>query len=184
MNGSILVAALLLSQAPAPRAYVIDPAKSVIQFHLDHALHHVDGEVRAIEAKAIVEDGQVRAMARIPVARMQTGDANRDANMRAVLESDRYPYVVLRATSAVALPSSYPASLPLQVTGELDLHGVKQTVEVPLQLAFDQGGEAHLTGSFDVSLEAHHIERPALLFKKVDDACKVKVDLLLRPEAR
>jgi polyisoprenoid-binding protein YceI len=115
---------------------------------------------------------------------MQTGDANRDANMRAVLESDRYPYVVLRATSAVALPSSYPASLPLQVTGELDLHGVKKTVEVPLQLAFDQGGEAHLTGSFDVSLEAHHIERPALLFKKVDDACKVKVDLLLRPEAR
>jgi hypothetical protein len=100
------------------------------------------------------------------------------------MEADRYPYVVLKATSALSPPAALPASVPLQVTGELDLHGVKRAIEVPLQLAFDAQGAARLTGAFDVSLEAHHIERPSLLFKKVDDACKVQLDLLLRPEAR
>jgi hypothetical protein len=35
-------------------------------------------------------------------------------------------------------------------------------------------------GSFDASLDAHGIERPSLLFAKVDDACRIEVDLLLR----
>jgi hypothetical protein len=100
------------------------------------------------------------------------------------MEADRYPYVVLKATSAVSPPATLPASVPLKVSGELDVHGVKRAIEVPLQLAFDAQGAARLTGAFDVSLEAHHIERPSLLFKKVDDACKVQLDLLLRPEAR
>jgi hypothetical protein len=51
-------------------------------------------------------------------------------------------------------------------------------------VSFTDPTTARIRGAFDVSLEAHHVERPSLLFKKVDDACKVTVDLLLRQEAR
>ena len=39
-------------------------------------------------------------------------------------------------------------------------------------------------GSFQVSLESFRIERPSLLFVKIDDACRIDLDLLLREEKR
>jgi hypothetical protein len=35
-------------------------------------------------------------------------------------------------------------------------------------------------GAFDVSLDAHGVERPSLLLVPIEDACRVDVDLLLR----
>jgi polyisoprenoid-binding protein YceI len=178
-----LLVALLVAQAPAAaQTWTLDPAKSAIRFHLNHALHEVDGEAKVVEAKAILgADGQLRAMARVQVAGLATGDANRDANMRAVLEADRHPYVVLKGASTVARPAA-AGTVPLAMKAELDLHGVKGAMDVPLQVSFAADGTARVQGSFDVSLERHRIERPSLLFRKVDDACRVSVDLLLRPE--
>jgi polyisoprenoid-binding protein YceI len=185
MVATLLTALLLTSPRPG-QSYVLDPARSVIKFHLDHVLHQVDGEARGIEAKALVgADGMVRAMVRFPVSSMQTGDANRDANMRAVLESDRFPYVVVKAMSPFNPPATVPAPPgPLKVNGEIDLHGVRQPIEVQLLVAFDASGAARLTGGLTVSLDAHRIDRPALLFKKVDDECKVQLDLVLLPEKK
>jgi polyisoprenoid-binding protein YceI len=183
MTATILVA-LLVAQAPASRTWSLDPAKSAIRFHLNHALHEVDGEAKVVEAKALLgEDGQLRAMARVQVAGLSTGDANRDANMRAVLEADRHPYVVLKGASTLARPAA-AGTVPLAMKAELDLHGVKLPLDLPLQVSFAADGTARVQGSFDVSLEAHRVERPSLLFRKVDDACHVTVDLLLVPEEK
>lgn len=46
------------------------------------------------------------------------------------------------------------------------------------------GGSLRVTGGFDVSLDAHKIERPSLLFVKVEDACHLAVDLILLPEQK
>jgi polyisoprenoid-binding protein YceI len=183
MTGTILLALVVLqAQAPGAQTWALDPAKSAIRFHLDHALHAVDGEAKVIEAKAVLgPDGQLRTMARVQVAGLSTGDANRDANMRAVMESDRHPYVVLKGTSTLARPAAAGA-VPLPLKAELDLHGVKRPVDLPMQVTFAADGTARVQGSFDVSLEAHRIERPSLLFRKVDDACRVTVDLVLAPE--
>jgi polyisoprenoid-binding protein YceI len=181
MTGTILLA-LLVAQAPGARTWALDPAKSAIHFHVEHTLHKVDGDAKVIEAKALLgPDGQLRAMARVQVATLATGDANRDANMRAVMESDRYPYVVLKGTSALA-PQPATGAVPLPLKAELDLHGVKRPIDLPLQVTFAADGTARVQGTFDVSLDAHRIERPSLLFRKVDDACRVTVDLVLLPE--
>jgi polyisoprenoid-binding protein YceI len=180
MTGTILLA-LYLAQAPA-QSWVLEPSKSAIRFHLDHALHSVDGQAKVMEAKALLgPDNQLRAMARVQVAGLETGDANRDANMRAVLHADQFPYVVVKATSTIARPAAGGA-VPITIHGELDLHGVKKPLDAPFQVTFAPDGSARLQGTFDVSLEAHRIERPSLLFKKVDDACRVSLDLVLRPE--
>jgi hypothetical protein len=41
-------------------------------------------------------------------------------------------------------------------------------------------GALRVRGHLDVSLDAHGVERPSLLFVKIEDACGIDVDLLLR----
>jgi polyisoprenoid-binding protein YceI len=184
MPAAAILAALLLVEAPAARSWTLDAAASSLRFQLRHPLHAVNGRAKALEARAVAQDGELRAMARAPVASLDTGDANRDANMREVMEAGRFPYVVLRATSRLAVPGSVPAEVPLELDVELEVHGVKRRVAVPVKVRFEESGAARVQGSFPVSLEAHGIERPSLLFKKVDDTCRVDLDLVLRPEER
>jgi polyisoprenoid-binding protein YceI len=180
-----ILLALLLSQAPQARIFALDAAQSHVKFHLDHPLHKVDGQAKQLEAKAqLSPDGQVKAMARAQVAALDTGDGNRDANLRAVMEADRFPYVILKGTGQLAAPATFPATTPILLDAEVDVHGVKQPLKVPLEITFPDADTARIHGTFDVSLEAHHVERPSLLFKKVSDATKVTIDLVLRAERR
>jgi polyisoprenoid-binding protein YceI len=184
MTAPVLLA-LLLSQSPGARTFVLDGPQSSVRFHLDHPLHKVDGSARVVEAKAVLgADGELRAMARAQVAGLDTGDANRDANMRAVLEADRHPYVIVKGTSRLVLPAALSSEVPLKLSAEVDVHGIRRPVEIPLTLKFDPDGNVRVRGTLDVSLDAHRVERPALLFKKVDDRCRVSLDLLLRPEKK
>ena len=66
----------------------------------------------------------------------------------------------------------------------LDFHGRKRPVKVPLKLELKSADEVHVTGEFAVSLDEYEVERPSLFFVKIEDACKIEVNLVLRPEAR
>lgn len=178
---SAAAVALLLAAAPSVRSLAVDPAASVVRFHVNHKLHAVDGRSTAIEGKALVgDDGTVRAMVRIPVSSFESGDANRDANMRETLEVSRHPYVVLKAAGRI--DAAAPRGRPVETTldGELDFHGVRRPVAVPLSVTFLPDGGARIAGRMTLSLDSYAIERPSLLFVKLDDGCTVDVDLVLR----
>lgn len=172
--------ALLAAASSGPQALAVDAAASTIRFRVDHKLHKVEGLSRTIEGRAVVEDGKVRAMLRVPVQSFDSGDANRDSHMRETLEAGRFPHVVLKVAGSAGLPA--PGAKPVQVAlrGELDFHGVKRPVEVVATLAAERDGSLRVTSRLDVSLEAHGIERPSLLLVKLEDACAVDVDLKLR----
>jgi polyisoprenoid-binding protein YceI len=179
MTTALLAFALTLAAA-GQRVLVVDPATSVVRFHLDHKLHETDGRSAAIEGKAVVgEDGKVLAMIRIPIASFETGDGNRDSHMRQALEASRFPHVVFKAVTSLTVPVGHGKALDAKLRGELELHGVKRTMEIPAQVSFDREGGAVVKASFPVSLEAHGIERPSLLFVKVDDQLLVEVELRL-----
>jgi polyisoprenoid-binding protein YceI len=180
-----LVALLVASAAPAGTAYQLDPSASVLRFHVVHKLHKVDGRSGRIEGKAIVQqDGNVLAMVRAPLAEFTTGDGNRDAHMQETLESGSYPYVVLKGVSRLdggpRLASAGKHESTVQLNGEIEMHGTKQPIAVPVKLEFRSDGSVRARASFDVSLDAFKIERPALLFVKIDDACHIDVDLVLK----
>jgi polyisoprenoid-binding protein YceI len=167
--------------APAGGALVVDPGASVAKFHLHHKMHAVDGSSSQIEGKAVIaEDGKVMTMIRIPVTSFATGDSNRDSHMRETLEASKYPFVVFKGVTSVTVPVAHGKPLQTSIQGELEFHGVKQPITLPAQVAFEEGGGAVVRSKFPVSLDAHKIERPSLLFIKVDDNVDLEIELKLK----
>lgn len=185
MHVAAAALALALSAAGERQSLTVDPATSVVRYHLDHKMHKVDGRSSAVEGKAVIEpDGKVLAMIRIPVASFDSGDANRDSNMRETLEAGRYPFVVFKGISSIVMPVAYGHAAPTRLRGELDFHGVKEPIEVPVSIDWQKDGSAKVHGAMTVSLDAHRVERPSLLFIKVDDPLKIQFDLTMRRDAR
>jgi polyisoprenoid-binding protein YceI len=177
-----LLALLLASSSPAGQVLTVQPAESSIRYYVHHKLHDVNAESRQIEGKAVLApDGTVMAMFRVPVASFDSGDANRDVNMRETLEERRYPFVVFKGKTAVPVPLAAGKTVHAEVEGELDLHGVKRRVTLPVDIAMNDAGAALVKASFHVSLEAHRIDRPSLLLVKLDDDCRVDLSLRMRP---
>ncbi len=180
MTAALAALALVLAGAPEQQAYTVDAARSVVRYHVNHKLHAADGRSSSIEGKAIVQpDGKVLAMVRIPVASFDSGDANRDANMRDTLEAGRFPFVVFKGVTSLVLPAAHGKAIPMKLAGQLEFHGVTQALTVPITLEFAKDGSARATGKITLSLDAYKIQRPSLLMIKLDDACAIDFDLKL-----
>ena len=180
-----ILGAALLSQAPAARILAVDPAASTLGYNIVHKLHKVHGESKEVAAKAALQpDGSALVMVRVPAKSFVSGDANRDEHAQEVLESKKYPYVVLKGTAKLLYPEKYPATLDVVVDGRLDFHGRARELKVPLRVELKSADEAHVKGEFNVSLDEFGVERPSLLFIKIDDACRIEIDLTLKAEAK
>jgi len=160
---------------------------STLAYRLGATFHDVHGVTHDVEGKArVLSDGTVQVMVRAPVASFDSGNANRDAHMKEVTDAARFPFVVLKAVgSAPALVGAAAPGAPLQIRlrGELTFHGVARPVETPVDLRFAEGGRATATAAFPLSLAAYGVERPMLLFVRVDDQVGIEVTLSLAPEA-
>jgi polyisoprenoid-binding protein YceI len=179
-----MFAALLLVQAAAPpKAWTLDPARTAVRYEVIHKLHKVEGTSKKVEGRAVEADGgRVMTMLRVAVATFESGDANRDAHMQEVLDVGKFPFVTFKGVTQLQ-GGALPARSELSIQGELDMHGVKKAITVPVAVESTPDG-VHVTGSFPVSLDEHKIERPSLLFVKVDDACTIALDLWLKEDKR
>jgi len=177
---SVLWALVVAAVLPANGSYTVDRTASTIQFTIVHKLHQVEGKSSDIEGRAVVkEDGSVLTMVRVPVATFRSGVANRDEHMLEALEAGKFPYVVFKGVAKLGPDRSLPNG-PLVLQGEVDLHGVTRPLTVPLSLSVQKDNSIRVQGTFGVSLDAHGVERPSLLFVKIEDNCRIDVDLLLR----
>lgn len=167
---------------PAPLDLAVRPG-STLSYRLVHKLHVVTGVSRAVEGKArLLSGGAVQVVVRSRVDAFDSGNGNRDAHMLEATEAARFPFVTLKAVGALAPPEAYPARVEVRLTGELTFHGVSRPVEVPVSVAFASPREATVTASLPISLDAHGVERPSLLFVKVEDAVVVTASLTLAAE--
>jgi len=176
-------AAAAIATEPVARAFVVDPASSAIRYHAAHRLHRATGLSRSAQGKALVhEDGKVLAAVLVPVASFRSGDVDRDGRVREILGTGGPAVVVFKgsgrlAPAALGAPS---ASVELAVEGELTLHGVRRPIAIPVALELAPDGTARARASFEVSLDAHGVVRPSLLLIKIEDTCRIEVDLVLR----
>ena len=185
MSYAWIALAAALAAAPEGKSLSLDPAKSVLGFRVVHKLHKVHGQSRSLQGKAVLSPGgDVQVMVRAPVSSFDSGEANRDANMRDTLEAAKFPYVTFKAVGKVGAPKEYPASVEVSLDGELEFHGRKHPEQIPVKVEFTDPHSLRVTSRFEVSLGKYAVERPSLLFVKIEDACVIEVDFWLQEEPR
>lgn len=189
-RGRVALAALALALSPAslraaepaPLDLAVRPG-SALSYRLVHKLHEVTGVSKAVEGKARLQpDGALQVMVRSRVDAFDSGNGNRDAHMLEATEAARFPFVTLKAVGAVTPPAAYPARQEVVLKGELTFHGVARPVEVPVTVTYTSARRATASGRISISLDAFGVERPSLLFVKVDDAVVVTASLELAAE--
>lgn len=179
----MMVHALLSSLVLAAGPLVLDvaPSESRIGFEVIHKLHEVKGASANPEGRvAIRPDGTTQVMIRAAIATFDSGDGNRDSHMREVLEAAKFPHVTFKGITKLEPPENFPATLQPVVNGELQFHGVTHRERVPVTIEWLSPTELKVRAQFEISLEKYGVERPSLLFVKIDDACKLDVALSLK----
>jgi polyisoprenoid-binding protein YceI len=85
------------------------------------------------------------------------------------MEVDTYPTATFTLTDPIeaAVPADGEVQT-VQATGELTMHGVTQTVEVPLQAALSGDG-VQVSGSIPITFSDYGVTAPSLGFVEVED---------------
>ena len=170
---------------PPPSAAVVlsaDPAASSINYHMVHKFHRFDASSKKLEGKVkILPSGVAQVAMRAPVESFDSGNSNRDAHMKEVTEAARFPHVELKGLcDSCAIPATFPTTVDKTLKAELSFHGIKKELEVPVKLTYESATRIHAVAHLSLSLDAFKIERPSLLFAKVDDELKLDVDVVLK----
>lgn len=174
--------ALLLAAGGAPDGQAYALKSGELSYTLVHKLHEVKGTTHALEGRALaLPDGTARVQVRAKVASFDSGNSNRDVHMREATHEPVHPWTSVKGTlEKISLPLQAPAETTLHAT--VELNGEKQAVEVPVKLSPAERGGVRATFSFPVSLEGFKVERPELLFVKVDDKLLLSGDLVFETE--
>jgi hypothetical protein len=186
MRSSICLAALALgtvarAEAP-PLSLVVDPQASTVTYHLVHKLHRFDGTSHAVDGRArILPTGAAQVMMRIPVASFDSHNVNRDEHMKETVEAARYPDVELKALGdGLGVTGPFPTTVQRTMKAQITLHGVQQLVDIPVAVTFESADRVHARASFTVSVDSFKIERPSLMFVKIEDAMKLDADVVFK----
>ncbi|OUE24256.1 YceI family protein [Clavibacter michiganensis] len=115
----------------------------------------------------------------VDVGTIATDQPPRDDYFRGTaMEVSKYPDATFTLTQPVdaAVPASGEVAT-VDATGELTMHGVTQTVTVPLQAALTADG-VQVSGSIPVTFSDYGVEAPSLGFVSVED--KGTVEFLVK----
>ena len=176
-----LVAATALADGPINFSVKTDESQAT--YHIVHKFHKVDGVSKKVEGRVrILPTGVAQVSIRVPVESFDSGNVNRDEHMKETVEAAKYPIVEIKAAAeGVTVPTTFPATLVKTMKAQVGFHGLTQTIDLPVTIVFSAANKAVATTSFAVSLDAYKVERPSLMFVKIDDAMKLDASLVLVP---
>ena len=167
------------AHAQAAAEYTVDAKPSTLTYHLVHKMHKVDGVSHKVEGKArVTPDGKAQVMVRVPSESFDSGNVNRDAHMKESVEAAKYPWIELKALGeGVSPPSTFPTTQKKTFKAQLTFHGVQQLFDLPVDVTWESASKVRATATIAISLDAYKVERPSLMFVKVDDELKIDAKL-------
>lgn len=100
---------------------------------------------------------------------LTSDEARRDEHMHTMaIETDRFPTATFVSTSDLLVrPDPGAATAGTTVRGELTLHGVTRTVDLPVQARYD-GARIEVVGTLSFSWELFGMEQPNLSYVTVE----------------
>jgi|GEM_PF-698693 len=154
--------------------------KSQISYTLKHQLHLI----KATAAQGIVGKAKVIGKRTIQVIMdasvmfFDSHNANRDQHMKEVVQAALYEHVILKAQAILESPMA--ANNQAHFKGQLQFHGITRPIEFDARIDMKTEMDAHVLSDFSISLDAYQIERPSLLFIKVDDKLDIHADVVFK----
>src|SRR5438067_7316726 len=182
MRKRLSVAIMLLAgvaRAQQPADLAVDAKGSSLTYHLVHKMHKVDGVSRKVEGKArLMPDGKAQVMVRAPSESFDSGNVNRDAHMKEAVEAAKFPWIEVKALAdGMTAPAKFPATQKKTFKAQLTFHGIQQVFDLPVDVTWDSPTKVHASTTFAISLDNYKVERPSLMFVKVDDELKLDAKL-------
>jgi polyisoprenoid-binding protein YceI len=91
------------------------------------------------------------------------------------MESDKYPNAKFKGKFLEEINLEKDGDYPVTVTGELEVHGVKRqrTIKGLMKI---RDKKLSLSSTFDVKCQDHNIKIPQIVFQKIAETIRVKVD--------
>lgn len=181
------LASLTSAGGREPTTFRIDPAESRVWFDADARLSTFRGHTQHVTGRVTlsgVAPPQVAdATVSIDAASLETGNAERDAEMREkFLEVKTFPSIEYRITDLLTpRPAADGGSWDVVLLGRLTVHGVAREVQVPttVRLAADR---ITAQGQVRLDMRDFKIRVPRLLFIPMKGEIQVGFEVVARPE--
>ncbi|HXH98815.1 MAG TPA: YceI family protein [Sphingobacteriaceae bacterium] len=91
------------------------------------------------------------------------------------MESERYPHAKFKGKIAEPINMEKNGEYPVNVTGELDVHGVKRQRSVKGIMKV-QDKKISLSSVFDVKCKDHNIKIPQIVFQKIAENIRITIN--------
>jgi polyisoprenoid-binding protein YceI len=178
--GLSLGATVALADGPASLAVV--RGQSTLVYKMVHKMHTWTGTSKEVEGKAtILPDGRAQVVVRAPVASFDSDNTNRDSHMKEATEAGIYPTVELKAIGeGITPPATFPSKETKGFKAQLTFHGVTNRFEFPVELTWKSATELAAHATFRIAIEDYKVERPSLMFVKVDPDLDLTADLTFK----
>lgn len=147
-----------------------EASTSSIKYSMVHKLHRWEGVSKDLKVatKWNEQKNEIEQISIVVnVATFNSGLSSRDSHMMEVLDGLSYPRILFSSSSVQYTTDG------ILVKGKLQFHGVERMIETKVKLE-KANRRWVFSGSFPVLLEDYKVERPSLLFVKVDN--KIQID--------
>ncbi len=171
LPGVILLGLLLLAAAARAGA-AENTLHGTVIYASTSPMADFSGTNSAVTGTAVWDkaSGTVKAEVQIDLAKWSSGSALREKHTLAMFEVDRFPKASVSLSGTAAEPARTNATLK----ATLDLHGVKQPLDIPGKLNLENN-RVDFSGDFTLRLTEWGMKRPSLLGAQVDDIVKVHI---------
>ncbi|GAB4373262.1 MAG: YceI family protein [Acidobacteriota bacterium] len=131
----VVLASALVASTPvlAAESYKVDPVHSTIAFRVEHlGVSYAWGRFNAIDGKAVIDEENPAASSVTLEVRIDSIDTNSEKRDKHLMSPDffdakTFPVARFTSTKVTRKGDTW------QVTGTLELHGVKKTLTIPFE---------------------------------------------------
>jgi polyisoprenoid-binding protein YceI len=149
---------------------IYEASTSSVKYSMVHKLHSWEGVSKDLKVatKWNEQKNEIEQISIVVnVATFNSGLSSRDSHMMEVLDGLTYPRILFSISSVQYTPEG------IFVKGKLQFHGVERVIETKVKLE-KMNRKLVFSGSLPILLEDYKVERPSLLFVKVDN--KIQID--------
>jgi polyisoprenoid-binding protein YceI len=180
------VCRVALAGGDGPMPFHLDPAQSRVWFDADARLHTFRGETQQLTGRFTLQRRSPPqlsdASVAIKAASLETGNAERDADMRRdFLEVERFPTIEFRVDEVLTPQATAgEATWDLVLQGKLMVHGVIRDIKVPTTVSLSEE-RVTARGRIHLDMRDYSIRVPRLFLVPMKSEVLVAFEVVARP---